>query len=378
MTHDEGALWWVRYGGRVSGPFDLERLRIMAARGALTRLHQVSTDQSSWTSAGTLPGMLAGSGAGSGTGVGAGEHGEGLTAVAGARGGIGADAKCDALAFDEGTAHTDEAMHPTRSGLAAPASSPATIRAAQGVAIIMAALALAAPTSRWPDGSLQWWPQQQPLSIAVHTLCAATIAAWWVAMALVPAPAVGSALAATSALLAAAVALPLLAWAPWAMPFALLVPCAAMLVAAFGASAAHRRAMGTCTAIAAPLCTVVAGLLLWRSFSAWGAAAAVLGGAGAMVLAWAAAQVARQAPVAPFAAIATASVALVGALFATACGGLASGTPIHGAAGAVAALLTLSLSVLAWAGMHQLVAQARAPSHPSRPLNSAHSTLNRS
>jgi hypothetical protein len=46
--------WFVRFAGRRSGPFDAERLRTMARRKALTRMHAVSVDGTTWASAVTL------------------------------------------------------------------------------------------------------------------------------------------------------------------------------------------------------------------------------------------------------------------------------------------------------------------------------------
>ena len=43
--------WFVRFAGRRSGPFDAERLRTLARRGALTRMHSVSADGKAWVPA---------------------------------------------------------------------------------------------------------------------------------------------------------------------------------------------------------------------------------------------------------------------------------------------------------------------------------------
>ena len=40
--------WHVRFAGRRTGPHDVERLRTLARRGAVTRLHQVSVDGKAW------------------------------------------------------------------------------------------------------------------------------------------------------------------------------------------------------------------------------------------------------------------------------------------------------------------------------------------
>ena len=47
----DGGRWYVRFAGRVTGPFETERLRTMAARGALTPLHFLSSDGNAWVPA---------------------------------------------------------------------------------------------------------------------------------------------------------------------------------------------------------------------------------------------------------------------------------------------------------------------------------------
>ncbi len=44
---------FVRVRGRVAGPFDCDQLQALARKGQLSRMHQVSTDQMSWTQAGS-------------------------------------------------------------------------------------------------------------------------------------------------------------------------------------------------------------------------------------------------------------------------------------------------------------------------------------
>ncbi len=57
MTADR---YYLRYRGRVTGPYDLARIGVMAERGSLSRLHEVSVDGRSWTSAGSMPGLFSG------------------------------------------------------------------------------------------------------------------------------------------------------------------------------------------------------------------------------------------------------------------------------------------------------------------------------
>ena len=49
-----GTSYYVRVRGRVRGPYDIARLKLLHARGQLSRVHQVSTDGQSWVSAATL------------------------------------------------------------------------------------------------------------------------------------------------------------------------------------------------------------------------------------------------------------------------------------------------------------------------------------
>jgi hypothetical protein len=50
--------YYVRLGGRTSGPFDLAALQQQARRGLLSRLHQVSSDRLTWQSAAAIEGLL--------------------------------------------------------------------------------------------------------------------------------------------------------------------------------------------------------------------------------------------------------------------------------------------------------------------------------
>ena len=55
-------LYYVRLGARLTGPFDLATLQRHAKQGAISRLHQVSTDRVSWRSANTVEGLFRSSG----------------------------------------------------------------------------------------------------------------------------------------------------------------------------------------------------------------------------------------------------------------------------------------------------------------------------
>jgi ABC-type multidrug transport system ATPase subunit len=47
--------YYLRIRGRVQGPFALEQLQQMAARGQVSRIHEISTDQQHWNNANLLP-----------------------------------------------------------------------------------------------------------------------------------------------------------------------------------------------------------------------------------------------------------------------------------------------------------------------------------
>lgn len=46
---------YVRIRGRVHGPLDLEKLKALARKGQLSRIHEISSDQQAWQPAGSMP-----------------------------------------------------------------------------------------------------------------------------------------------------------------------------------------------------------------------------------------------------------------------------------------------------------------------------------
>lgn len=334
--------WWVRHAGRVSGPFTVERLRTMAQRGSLTRVHQVSPDCQGWLPACDVRAVF---------------NPDGTIASAGgarhqaARVPPRYDATPPASAFWQVAPGAREGAPraatnaPDPSAVRARSAATATVRAAQMCAIVIGALALMAPTARDAAGDLTWWPRQEALSIAVHGLAAAVLVAWWIALALPPAPALGSALAAVCALLAAAVTLPNREWAPWMTPTAALLATNAVVLALTGthASGALARMAGLAGAALGILGAAIVGVLVWQDPAGWGIASGALVAVGAIALNIRA----------PFLRAVMSSTPLTAALFVAAAGGLVGPEPMRGAAGAVAALLALVLSVLAWAGARQ-------------------------
>jgi hypothetical protein len=58
MKATDGKGYFVRFRGRVSGPFTLERLRGMAYAGQVSPIHEVSEDRATWAPATDVPGLL--------------------------------------------------------------------------------------------------------------------------------------------------------------------------------------------------------------------------------------------------------------------------------------------------------------------------------
>src|SRR5258708_33548221 len=50
--------YFIRVRGKVLGPFTLEKLKALRARGQFSRIHEVSTDRQDWQPASTLDGVL--------------------------------------------------------------------------------------------------------------------------------------------------------------------------------------------------------------------------------------------------------------------------------------------------------------------------------
>lgn len=352
------AQWWVRQAGRRSGPFALDRLRVMASRGALTRFHQLSSDGERWVPAGAVVPEV--------------EH---------ARGGP-AQRSSPQMQFDD----SDLLPSVPTSAFELPSGSPmqpappeppewpepslrrapsATVRAALWVAVVCGGLALCAPTDRTPAGDLQWWARQSAMNVAVHAMAAAVIGTWWITAALSPSSVLGSALAAASALLAVAVALPLYEWAPWTIPAGAAMAASAVLIAHLEPRPAHTRPMATAALVLAVGLAAGAAVLALRAPFAgvWAVLGCGLVGVGAFGL--------RSGAPAPrvFALLVAAMAACSASQFAAAIVGLLGSNPMHGAAASVAALLSLSLAVLAWVGTRQALSAVPSTAHdaPNAP-----------
>lgn len=349
MTHSAPqAQWWVRQAGRRSGPFALDRLRIMASRGALTRFHQLSSDGEHWVPAGAVVPEV--------------EHARGASP----------QRSVHQVQFDESdllASVPTSAFEPPQAppvwpdASSVPASAAlranATVRAALWVAVVCGALALCAPTDRAPDGSLQWWARQSAMNVAVHAMAAAVIGTWWITAALSPSSVLGSALAAASALLAVAVALPLYEWAPWTIPAGAAMAAAAVLIAHLEPRPAHTRPVATAALVmAVGLATGSVVLALHAPLAGgWAVLGCGLLGAGALGL--------RSGVPAPrvFTLLVMAMAACSASQFAAAIAGLLGTNPMHGAAASVASLLSLSLAVLAWVGTRQALSAVPSTTH---------------
>lgn len=352
MSHPASqAQWWVRQAGRRSGPFGLDRLRVMASRGALTRFHQVSSDGERWVPAGAVVPEV--------------EHARSVSP----------QRSVHQVQFDESDllpSVPTSAFEPPQAppvwpdaphapGVPAGAAlrANATVRAALWVAVVCGALALCAPTDRAPDGALQWWTRQSAMNVAVHAMAAAVIGTWWITAALAPSSVLGSALAAASALLAVAVTLPLYAWSPWALPAGAAMAAAAVLIAHLQPRPTHTRTLAAFVLALAVALAAASGVLAMGSPFAgvWAVLGCGLLGVGAFGL--------RSSAPAPrvFLLLVMAMAACSASQFGAAIVGLLGSNPMHGAAASVAALLSLSLAVLAWVGTRQALSAVPSTAH---------------
>jgi hypothetical protein len=343
--------WMIRHAGRESGPFDVERLRVLARRGALTKFHQLSRGGNPWTPATQVREVF----------------NEDGTVVPGA---AGSDEPPMFSPHEDDTTGADETPLASRtravawSGIA----SHVTVRSAQIAALTVTMAALAVPTGRTATGAPEWWFAGSALDIAVHALCGVVLLAWWIVVFMPPNPAQGSAFAAISAVLAAAVVLPLQPWAPYAIPAGLVLPLAALLVACESHRAPQVRGAGVVMAVVAGLGVPASAYLLYLNQSTWGAVCVSMYTLGAAGLVTAGIRGATERTV--FVPTVLGSIGAAGALFAAAIGGLEGTQPMHAAGAAVAGLLALGLSVLTWSGAHQALHPAAAP-----PINHSDTSL---
>ena len=332
--------WFVRFSGRRTGPFDAERLRTLARRGALTRMHALSVDGKSWKPATELRAVF---------------NADGSVVAEGVRE-VAQEYEPEHPAFGADFPDSDPSelpVFPTRRALGSALVRPAVL-----CALVLATVMLALPTSRDESGALAWWWSEGPIAIAVRGLCAVTLLVAWVVAFLPPEPARAASVSAVAAVLAGAGALALVPWAPWAVVMALLVPVAALLVALDATGSAGVRMMGVATLVLAPLLCfgLVALGIFW--FSVWAIVGMALGVVATAALCWAGyCAFRRRGPNAGgvFSGSVIGATAALGCVFAAAFGGLAGDVPMQGAQGAVSACLVLAFSTISWAAVHEAV-----------------------
>jgi hypothetical protein len=328
--------WFVRFAGRRSGPFDAERLRTLARRGALTRMHSVSADGKAWVSATSVRAVF---------------NADGSVVASGAR--AVEVAEDDRPDFDE----IPDAPLELPRAMARAALGSALVRPVVLCALVLATVMLAMPTSRDESGALAWWWSEGAADITVRGLCAVAVLGGWVIAFLAPEPARAASVAAVAAVLAAAASLGLL-HAHWAIFAVLLVPASALLVALDAAGSAGSRTMGGASIAVAALMGIATAVTVALTPAGWSIAGAVLAVVGAGALGFAGFRaMKRPGPSAEgvfWGSVAGATGAL-GAAFAAAFGGLAGPQPMDGAKAAVTACLVLAFSAISWASVHEAV-----------------------
>lgn len=335
--------WFVRFAGRRSGPFDAERLRTLARRRALTRMHALSVDGKTWMPATEVRAVFNADGS--------------VVSASVATGGMqGMELEPEHSAFGAALPDSGPLELPMISSRRSLGS--ALVRPAVLCALALATIMLALPTSRDESGELAWWWSEGPLSIAVRGLCAFSVLGAWVVAFLPPEPARAASVSAVAAVLAGAGALALATWAPWALVMAILVPVAALLVALDAAGSAGARTMGMVTLVVASLMGVALVVLGIYWFAAWTLVGMILGAIGAGALGWAGYRAFRRPGPNADGVFWGGVVGAIGALacvFAAAFGGLTGDVPMQGAQGAVSACLVLAFSTISWAAVHEAV-----------------------
>lgn len=328
--------WFVRFAGRRSGPFDAERLRTMARRGSLTRMHSLSADGTAWAPASTVRAVF---------------NADGSVVAAGVR-------ALEVESLEEqslGEGDDGEVLELPRVASRRAAGS-ALVRPVVLTALALATVMVAMPTSRDDTGALAWWWSEGALGIAVRGLCALALLGGWSVAFLAPEPARAASVAAVAAVLSAAAALVAVSPAPWSVPVALLVPMAALLVALDAAGSNGVRPAGIAAAVVAGLCAAGAITLGCFHLSGWTIAGMALGTLGAGSLGYAGVRAARgdaKSGDAVFWCGVAGATGAMGGMFAAAFGGLLGEAPMQGALAAVGACLVLAFAALSWAAVHE-------------------------
>ncbi len=349
--------WFVRFAGRRTGPFDAARLRTLARRGALTRMHAVSVDGKSWSPATSLRVVFT-------------EDGSIVEAGADAPD-VGLEPVVDDPEHIFGGMPSGEGLEPPvvpNAAVAAPYRGRARVRPVVLGALALASVMLCVPTARDESGALAWWWSQGPLAVSVRGLsCIAVLAAWFIAFA-APEPARSASIAGVAGVLSAAGGASLLAWAPASSLAAPIIALCAVLVALDASGAPSVRFVGL---IAAPLAACVGAgsvvLAMMRPHPwAWGAVTAAC--TGALLLAWAAvlaARMRRDSSGRVFWCCVGASTAAMASMFVTAFGALWGDVPMHAADASVSACLVLSFATVSWAAAHEAAETIHTLGQPS-------------
>ncbi|MFM8640012.1 MAG: DUF4339 domain-containing protein [Planctomycetota bacterium] len=329
--------WFVRFAGRRSGPFDADRLRTMARRGALTRMHSLSADGSAWAPASSVRAVF---------------NADGSVVAAGVRAVELEPVEEQALGEGDG-----EVLEMPRS-TSRRAMGNALVRPVVLTALVLATVMLAMPTSRDDSRALAWWWSEGALGMAVRGLCSVAVLGGWAIAFLAPEPARAASVAAVAAVLSTACALVAVPAIPWAAPIALLVPMAALLVALDAAGSNGARAAGIAAAVVSGLGAVGTIVLGVMGLSGWSIAGMALGTLGAGALAYGGVRASRPTKGAAggdavfWSGVAGATGAMA-SVFAAAFGGLLGNAPMQGALVAVGACLVLSFAALSWAAVHE-------------------------
>lgn len=364
--------WFVRFAGRVTGPFDTERVRTMARRGALTPLHFLSSDRRTWTAASRIPGIFDSAGPAS-------PH------RAAPREGGAVDLGIDVLG--EGDA-LPALPQPQRSAAlpvpppvvaAVAAATPAGRLVAVGpvkvAAVALVALAVAVSALGALPDMPGWMSPGAGVErrLVVRVLQAIAMLAGIVACALGPGRGLSAATAAVSCVVACASALDA-AELPWAPASLLLAPLAAVLCALVEPGGAAVRPVAAFATIVAPIGGAVTAWLATRGGTDHPVVSGILAGlaaaGGASIAVGGFLAMRGNGPRTPwvFPAAAGGTALVTGA---TLVGALALG--LGGAAREIAAdaCIALAASGMAWAGILGAHPQPpHAAARPGRPLPS--------
>jgi hypothetical protein len=348
---DAGGPWLVRFAGRRTGPFDAARLRTLARRGGLTRLHQVSVDGQRWAPATTLRAVFNADGS-----VVSGP------AIAVERSGDEDRTEASAEQWPDTPPAHEAPPARVRARRGAAASRPVVI-----AALVMMMVMLAVPTSRDGTGTACWWWSEGPVTLTLRAMAAASALGWWWLVFARSNAARAAAAAGLAALLASTASAPLFRWAPWCIPASPIVAMSALLVAVESAGGRSLRPWSAAS-IAAGATFGSAGLLLGvlaLRGEGLGSAAAVLSLMSAVLCACAGVALAcggiaswRGRSGDGFWWSVAASIGGMASLFASAFGGIAGEDPMLGAQAAAGACVTLGFAALAWASVHEAVENA--------------------